>query len=119
MIQASPVAPLLDSVARQIRDLLIDAEEENVGLSQELLEETHEDLNSLEDCVKRRVGASEQAQPAPSSFVRFPPHPSCFFARTTRSMEAAPQPALFSPDRPRFAVARRFRLFLIRITIAR
>lgn len=37
----------------QIRDLLIDAEDENVGLSQELLEETHEDLNSLEDCVKR------------------------------------------------------------------
>ena len=41
----------------QIRDLLIDAEDENVGLSQELLEETHEDLNSLEDCVKRLVRA--------------------------------------------------------------
>ncbi|CAM9159702.1 unnamed protein product [Scytosiphon promiscuus] len=37
----------------KIRDLLIDAEDENVGLSQELLEETHEDLNSLEDLVKR------------------------------------------------------------------
>lgn len=37
----------------QIRDLLIDAEDENVGLSQQLLEETHEDLNSLEACLKR------------------------------------------------------------------
>lgn len=37
----------------QIRGLLIDAEDENVGLSQQLLEDTHEDLNSLEDCVKR------------------------------------------------------------------
>lgn len=37
----------------QIRGLLIDAEDENVGLSQQLLEDTHEDLNSLEECVKR------------------------------------------------------------------
>jgi len=37
----------------KIRDLLIDAENENVGLSQELLEETHEDLNSLEGCIRR------------------------------------------------------------------
>ncbi|CAM9955122.1 unnamed protein product [Ectocarpus fasciculatus] len=36
----------------KIRGLLIDAEDENVGLSQDLLEETHEDLNSLEDLVK-------------------------------------------------------------------
>ena len=37
----------------QIRGLLIDAEDENVGLSRQLLEDSHEDLNSLEDCVKR------------------------------------------------------------------
>eukprot|EP00904_Undaria_pinnatifida_P013142 jgi/Undpi1/8959/HiC_scaffold_26.g11420.m1 len=37
----------------KIRGLLIDAEDENVGLSQQLLEDTHEDLNSLEECVKR------------------------------------------------------------------
>ncbi|CBN78137.1 conserved unknown protein [Ectocarpus siliculosus] len=36
----------------KIRGLLIDAEDENVGLSQDLLEGTHEDLNSLEDLVK-------------------------------------------------------------------
>lgn len=44
---------LLSSLLSQIRGLLIDAEDENVGLSQELLEGTHEDLNSLEDFVKR------------------------------------------------------------------
>lgn len=43
------------SLLSQIRGLLIDAEDENVGLSQDLLEETHEDLNSLEDLVKRWV----------------------------------------------------------------
>lgn len=55
MIQASrPFARVRSLLSwRKIRDLLIDAEDENVGLSQELLEETHEDLNSLEDCVKR------------------------------------------------------------------
>lgn len=51
-LAASPIN-LLTVGAVQIRGLLIDAEDENVGLSQELLEETHEDLNSLEDCVKR------------------------------------------------------------------
>lgn len=37
----------------QIRGLLIDADDANVGLSQQLLEDSHEDLNSLEECVKR------------------------------------------------------------------
>lgn len=37
----------------QIRDSLIDAEDENVGLNQDLLEEVHEDLNSLEDYLAR------------------------------------------------------------------
>ncbi|CAN0074928.1 unnamed protein product [Ectocarpus sp. 12 AP-2014] len=44
-----------DSIAHaivKIRGLLIDAEDENVGLSQDLLEATHEDLNSLDDLVK-------------------------------------------------------------------
>lgn len=58
MIPKRPVFPPFSSCRlvrclSQIRDLLIDAEDENVGLSQELLEETHEDLNSLEDCLKR------------------------------------------------------------------
>eukprot|EP00752_Nemacystus_decipiens_P011182 g9936.t1 len=43
----------ISHVLDKVRGLLIDAEDENVGLSQGLLEETHEDLNSLEDCLKR------------------------------------------------------------------
>lgn len=62
----------------QVRDLLIDAENENVGLGQELLEETHEDLNALEDCLKRCVDGRVSSHSLSSFFhsVFFLP---CFY----------------------------------------
>ncbi|CAM9670373.1 unnamed protein product, partial [Discosporangium mesarthrocarpum] len=42
----------ISQALQKIRNLLLDAEAEGVGLSQELLEETHEDLNHLEACLK-------------------------------------------------------------------
>lgn len=54
-LDASGHTTVSSSLLSQIRGLLIDAEDENVGLSQDLLEGTHEDLNSLEDLVKRCI----------------------------------------------------------------